>query len=223
MAKWLVLGGTFEARQYAEKHSKKHQIIYSLAGVTQQPDLPSNVKLISGGFGGVSGLSEFIKHQGIEKIIDGTHPQARMISKNALLASRMTKIPIMTIERSIWLAEEGDQWSIKKDWHQLALSIETIESRNVFLAIGSKHAHLLTKNTSHQYHLRCINAPRNPSNNINLILAKGPFSIEQELILFRDLKINLLVCKQRGGTIGKEKLIAARKLKIPVLMLDLQR
>jgi precorrin-6A/cobalt-precorrin-6A reductase len=48
--------------------------------------------------------------------------------------------------------------------------------------------------------------------------ARGPFSLEHELALFRQHGISLLVSKNSGGDSTYAKIEAARKLDIPVLM-----
>ena len=53
-----------------------------------------------------------------------------------------------------------------------------------------------------------------------VIVDRGPFSAEADEALMRDHKIDLVVSKNAGGTGSVSKLDAARKLGLPVLMID---
>ena len=76
----LLLGGTAEALRLARRLGPES--IYSLAGLGRVPDdLPCEVRV--GGFGGAEGLAAFIREQGIELLLDLTHPYAAQISANA--------------------------------------------------------------------------------------------------------------------------------------------
>ncbi len=85
--KILILGGTSEARQLCQALESLHQhhIIFSLAGVTSSA-LPVPCKTRSGGFGGVSGLSTFLRAEAIDAVIDATHPFASQMSHHAVEA-----------------------------------------------------------------------------------------------------------------------------------------
>jgi precorrin-6A/cobalt-precorrin-6A reductase len=53
-----------------------------------------------------------------------------------------------------------------------------------------------------------------------LLLDRGPFSLERELQLLRDYKIDAIVSKNSGGDATYAKIIAARELGIPVIMVQ---
>lgn len=75
----LLLAGTSEARQLAEQLSavENIEVIASLAGVTQDPK-PYPVETRTGGFGGPEGLARYIDDQGIDLILNASHPFARL-------------------------------------------------------------------------------------------------------------------------------------------------
>ena len=54
--------------------------------------------------------------------------------------------------------------------------------------------------------------------NVTYLQARGTFSLENELSLLQQHGINLLITKNSGGDSTYAKIEAARKLKIPVLM-----
>ncbi|MFO8126246.1 precorrin-6A/cobalt-precorrin-6A reductase, partial [Yoonia sp.] len=51
------------------------------------------------------------------------------------------------------------------------------------------------------------------------LVGRPPFSVEDEVALFQDLGIDVLVVKNAGGAPSRTKLTAARQLGIPVLMI----
>lgn len=73
MKRILLLGGVTEALAIARTLGPEH--IYSLAGVGRVPtDLTCQVRV--GGYGGAEGLAQFIRDEGIELVLDATHPYA---------------------------------------------------------------------------------------------------------------------------------------------------
>ena len=51
-----------------------------------------------------------------------------------------------------------------------------------------------------------------------IVLGRGPFSLVEERHLLRRHRIDVLVCKASGGAATEAKLIAARELGLPVIM-----
>lgn len=53
-----------------------------------------------------------------------------------------------------------------------------------------------------------------------LLLERGPFSVDNERSLLRQYKIGAIVSKNSGGDATYAKIIAARELAIPVVMIQ---
>ena len=73
--KVLILGGTGKARELARQaipmFDSTAEFISSQAGVTQDPiAIPG--RMVTGGFGGIAGLAEFMDHEQIQILIDAT-------------------------------------------------------------------------------------------------------------------------------------------------------
>ncbi|MBV5311446.1 precorrin-6A/cobalt-precorrin-6A reductase, partial [Chromatium okenii] len=106
----LILGGTTEAYALAEALAPCDdlRVITSLAGRTAQPRIPAG-EWRSGGFGGVAGLTTYLREQRIDAVIDATHPFAAAMTWNALESCRAAKVPLLRLERPAWIAAPEDR------------------------------------------------------------------------------------------------------------------
>ena len=53
-----------------------------------------------------------------------------------------------------------------------------------------------------------------------MIVSRGPFTVDDDVALMQRHKIDLVVSKNSGGTGAYAKIEAARRLGLPVLMID---
>ena len=84
----LILGGTGEARALAQVLCDNEvDFVSSLAGRVRNPRLPVGAVRI-GGFGGVTGLEEYLRTHDVDAVVDATHPFAKGISANAAASCR---------------------------------------------------------------------------------------------------------------------------------------
>ena len=217
----LLLGGTSQARMLCDKLSQGgYAVIYSLAGRTEQPLHPKYANAIrSGGFGGILGLTAFLKRNHISAVIDATHPFAQKMSNNAVAATNSLNLPLMRLEREQWpepKAAQNPTWSLFDDQTALITAMESLPASRIFLALGSAKVLDFFALKQHHFLLRSVQplATALPDNAQN-ILARGPFDYEQEQELLRAHNIDLLVAKNAGGMEGYNKIKAAYALNIP--------
>jgi precorrin-6A/cobalt-precorrin-6A reductase len=218
----LILGGTSEAMALARAcHARgDHDVIMSLAGRTENPVMPPVPHRI-GGFGGVSGLVNYLRDHQVTCVIDATHPFAAQMTRNAAEACKALAVPRLVFTRPPWQAGADDIWQNVPD-NESAVEALGVERRRVFLTVGRLSLPVFRRAQHHHYLTRSIDAPGQAEMPIDshLILARGPFSVEQELALMRDHKIDILVTKNSGGPATDAKLQAARILTCPVIMVD---
>lgn len=215
----LILGGTSEAYQLAEiLHDKQINCVTSLAGRTSSPRLPMG-KWRIGGFGGVSGLMTYLLTAKINLIIDATHPFARQITDNARQAARITKIPLIRLERPLWKQQKGDIWTNTKNIDE-ALTIIP-KDKNILLALGRKQLARFANRKEAIFFARMINYPDNQDafKNIEFIISP-PTDCASEKELFLSKNIDCIVCRNSGGSVSYGKIEAARELCIPVIMIE---
>lgn len=214
----LLLGGIGEAARLARRLSERHELIYSLAGRTGRAmDLSCRMRV--GGFGGADGLAAYLTSERIELLLDVTHPYAAQISRNAAIAANKASVPLWAYRRPPWRAEAGDDWREAADW--AALSAALADFQQPFFTIGLEPlAHSATIPPGQHWLARCLDAQPEPTARLTVLNAIGPFRLEDELDLLRRWRIDVLVSKNSGGSAVAAKLVAARTLQIPVLMLQ---
>ncbi|MDZ7620914.1 MAG: cobalt-precorrin-6A reductase [Candidatus Competibacteraceae bacterium] len=217
MMRILLLGGIGEAVKLARRLAPVHAVTYSVAGKGRMPDLPCSVR--SGGFGGAEGLAAFLNEQGIELLIDATHPYAAQISHNAARAARMAGVPLWAYRRPAWRPEPGDDWRLVANWSEIMKALRAFQ--RPFFTIGLEPLrHVAEIPPGQHWWVRCLAAEPSASPSLTLICATGPFTLENEQALLRDQRIDVLIAKNSGGRAVAAKLAAARQLRIPVVMLE---
>ena len=156
----LLLGGSTEASALAGllASDPRFDCIFSLAGRTAAPR-PQPVAVRSGGFGGVAGLVSYLKGEGIDTLVDATHPFASRMSRNAIVAASKAGTPLLAVERAPWLRQVGDNWIESADAAS-AISAIGPEPRTVFCALGSLALPELQCAPQHRYIIRIISCPR---------------------------------------------------------------
>lgn len=216
----LILGGTSDANLLADAVARAGcDAIYSYGGRTRAPanqPLPTRI----GGFGGVNGLAEFIRREGITHLVDATHPFAAEMSRNAVAACETTGTPLIALERAPWAKEAGDTWIEAADITSAAAVLPNNRAR-VFLAIGRQHIAAFSARPQHAYILRFVDPPDGPLPfpDVDVIVSRGPFTLAGELEMMRTRGIEWVVARNSGGAGARAKIDAARELGLSVVML----
>ena len=220
MTKILIIGGTAEAKNlHNVLQEKKMSTILSYAGRTENIyKEDKNIRV--GGFGGAMGMSAFIEDKGITHILDASHPFSKNITVNSLLAAQLKKIDYLGFERPKWERQNGDTWKLVSDTNKAIKLIQ--ETDRVFVTIGSKEIRFLNRKPKPFYLIRVNNEPEQKMllDRFKLIFDQGPFTFEQELELMKEFSINKLISKNSGSNAVVEKINAARKLGIEVIMIE---
>ncbi len=217
--KVLILGGTAEAAALARRLvGDGVAVVTSLAGrLPVPPDLPGALR--SGGFGGVEGLVAYLSGQGFTKVVDATHPFAAVISAHAVEACARLGLPLERLERPMWPQRPGDRWHWAEDVVMAARMVGRL-GRRVLLTVGAGEIGAFARAGGPLYVVRLISPPerRLPLRRYRVVLGRGPFAVAEELALMHHFAIDLLVTKASGGPATEAKIVAARRLGIPVVM-----
>lgn len=196
--------------------------IISLAGrVVSAASQPLPVRI--GGFGGVAGLTQYLKDNAITHVIDATHPFATQMSAHALQACNNIAIPLIRFTRPPWVAVHGDDWSEVADIAGAAKALSDTGKKRcrVMLAIGRMHLNAFFHLPDHFYLLRLIDPPAKnlPFPDHKVVLGRGPFDYAGDLALLQQNGIDLIITKNAGGAGAYAKLDAARHLGVKVIMI----
>jgi precorrin-6A/cobalt-precorrin-6A reductase len=207
----LILGGTGEARELARRLAGAG-VISSLAGRVSAPRLPEGEVRV-GGFGGVDGLVQWLRDNDIHAVVDATHPFARQITANAFEACARVGVPFLILRRPGFEPQDGWQWE-----DSVADAARNLPGSRVFLTTGRQD--LAEFAACPQWFLaRMVEPPEPPvPQRIEVLLSRGPFTVDGELELMRSREIDVLVTKDSGGEMTSAKLEAARQLEIPVVI-----
>ena len=217
----LILGGTADARQLADTLASRPglSVITSLAGRTVEPRRPAG-DLRIGGFGGAAGLADYLRRTQVDLVIDATHPYAAAISRHAVEACRSAAKPLLRFERGPWRPETGDRW-IEVDSLSAAARVAPSLGRRAFLTIGIKELSAFAGIPDLWFLVRLVEMPAEPLPLLDheIVLGRGPFAAAAERDLLRGRGIEFVIAKNSGGPATYGKIVAARELGLPVVLL----
>jgi len=215
----LLLAGTHEARQLARRIAERFpaaRLTASFAGaVSDLPDLGVETRV--GGFGGVQGLTSYLEAEAVSVLVDATHPFAVQMSRHAAEAAALADTPLIRLDRPPWTAEAGDHWQGAATLEDAAALLPA--GARAFLSVGRKDISLFSHRTDLFALVRMIEPPAIPlPEGWMLILSRPPQSVDEEAALMETHRISHLVTKNSGGSRARAKILAARRLSLPVLM-----
>lgn len=217
----LILGGTSEANALAARMAESPGVdaTLSLAGRTQNPRLPPIACRI-GGFGGVEGLAAYLSRERVDAVVDATHPFADRMSRHAEAACAGMRVPLAVLGRPPWISQAGDRWIEVGDADAAATALGDAP-RRVFLTVGRLSVDAFAAAPQHHYIVRAVDPldGRHRLASCRLIAARGPFDVAAEIALVREERVDILVSKNSGGAATYPKIVAARRLGLPVVMI----
>ncbi|MFJ1792540.1 cobalt-precorrin-6A reductase [Kitasatospora griseola] len=217
----LILGGTSEARRLAEVlvADPALRVTSSLAGRVARPRLPAGEVRI-GGFGGPAGLASWLRGHRADVLIDATHPFAETMSRNAALAAAETGTPLLALRRPSWLPQDGDRWHPVPSLAAAADALPALGAR-VFLTTGRQGIAAFAHLNTLWFLARSVEPPVSPMPAaVEVLLERGPFTLDGERELLRAHRIDVLVTKDSGSAATAPKLTAARELGLPVVVVQ---
>ncbi|WP_433548999.1 cobalt-precorrin-6A reductase [Streptomyces sp. CA-294286] len=217
----LVLGGTTEARRLAgllvDTLPATTRVTSSLAGRVASPRLPPGEVRV-GGFGGAEGLAAWLRTHEVDALIDATHPFAGTISFSAAAAAAQAHVPLLALRRPGWTPGEGDRWHPVGSLDEAARALPALGER-VFLTTGRMGLAAFAGLDEQWFLMRSVDAPQTPHPaRMEVLLERGPFTLDGERELLRRHRIDVLVTKDSGGAATAPKLAAARQAGIPVVV-----
>ena len=231
MADVIVVAGTADGRQIVSELAKLNikvaATVTSKFGSELLMEYPG-VEVHEGKLTS-EGMVSLIQRLHARCLVDASHPYAREASLNAAAACEKAGIPYLRFERRE--TATGHEGVIRvRSFEEAAEKLASFKG-NILLTIGSNNLKLFTRKIP-DYKKRlfvrvlpesgvvakCEEAGLSPG---NIIAMKGPFSEEMNAAMLRHCSASVMVTKdggEAGGTM--EKLAAARKLGIPVILVQ---
>lgn len=215
----LVLGGTDEARRLAAALAgwAGTHVVSSLAGRVRDPRLPVG-EVHEGGFGGPAGLLSWLGDRRIDAVVDATHPFAARMTASAVEATGRAGVPLLILRRPGWRAGPGDDWRWTPSLAAAAGLLPALGGR-IFLTTGRRSLPVFAGLDDLWFLARSVDPPEPPvPRRLQVLLSRGPFTVDGELALMREHRVDVLVTKDSGGRMTTAKLLAARELGLPVVI-----
>ncbi|MFQ5954742.1 MAG: cobalt-precorrin-6A reductase [Kiloniellales bacterium] len=227
-ARLLILGGTAEAAALARAARQRFgaalKVTSSLAGRTRRPTRPPG-RVRVGGFGGAAGLERYLCEAALDMVVDATHPFAAAISANARAACEAVAVPRLMLIRPMWRRAPDDRWVEVDDAAAAAAALRRLEprggERRVMLTLGLGGLEAFADMADCWFLVRLIEPPRRPLPlaRFRVVVGRGPFTVEGERALMAGQRIGVVLGKASGGAATEAKIVAARELGLPVIML----
>ena len=127
-------------------------------------------------------------------------------------------MPLLRLERPGWHEGPDDDWHWVDDTSSAAAAIPALGSR-VFLTTGRQGLAAFAEVPA-WFLVRCIDPPEPPlPRRHELVLDRGPYTLEGELGLIDRHGLDLVVTKDSGGPSTEAKLAAARARGLPVIVI----
>lgn len=216
----LILGGTAEARRLAAVLADDPclRVTTSLAGSVKTPSFPVGETRL-GGFGGSEGLARWMREHRTDALVDATHPFAEVISRNAVGAAADAKVPLLAVRRPGWVQGPRDDWRSVGSLDEAATQLPELGTR-IFLSTGRRGLPTFAALDDLWFLIRSVDPPESPMpRHAKVVLARGPFTVQDELALLRGHQIDVVVTRDSGSDATLAKLVAARTLGIPVVVI----
>ena len=215
--KLLLLAGSAEARQLAERLLGEG---FDLSAWLTEPPRSDTPMPVSYALRDPSDKGALRRDMaGFDAVLDLSHGFDALLSHAGYAAASELGLPFVRFERPAWPID-NPLLQAAPDVASAARSIP--RGARVFAATGCpslkefvpfRGSRLMLRQTSG--HDRSA-----PYDFVDLIFDTPPFTVEGEMALFRELAVDLLICRNLGGEGSRPKVDAALALGIPVVLID---
>lgn len=208
----LVLGGTPQARRLTEILEARFGP--RLEVLVLEPVDPETRATV----GDVQGLGRYLQTRHIGIVIDAMHPLARTLRRAAVAAARAAFAPLLALRRPPWPRDPRDRWTQVADC-AAACEVVRRRARRVLLTVEPGDLGAFAGLADRFFLVRgAVHPPDFPLALGEFVCAQGPFRIEDEIALLERARIDMLVTRSGGGRSTYARIVAARRLGIPVVI-----
>ncbi|TRD21552.1 precorrin-6A/cobalt-precorrin-6A reductase [Palleronia caenipelagi] len=217
----LLLAGTSEARDLAASLALMSGVT-ATASLSRPSRVPQPLGIPSriGGFGGDEGFRAYLRDERVGAVLDATHPFATRISFRSARICAEEGLPYGQFLRPAWTPLDGDRWHFAADEAEAAALVPP--GARIFLTTGRAGIDRYGRLEGREVVVRQLGeVPSEPPpfETGRWLFGRPPFSVDEEVELFRKLGIDWMIVRNSGGTSSRSKLDAARRLGINVAMI----
>ena len=215
----LLLAGTAEARRLAAAVGGRRgiELTSSLAGAVAVPLLPEGDVRI-GGFGG-AGLTRWLRDHDTDAVVDATHPFATRMTDEAVAAAAELRLPLLVLRRP-GLDRRAGRPLAPGARHGRGGGGGPTAGRARVPRDRARRLRRLRRRAGLVPAARRRAAHRPLPARHRFVRGPGLVTADAERALLREHRIEVVVCRDSGGDLTAAKLVAARELGLPVVMVD---
>ena len=214
----LLLAGSAEARRIAVALRGQGREVRAL--MSEPPrglePMPVPFEVCSG----VTQAQILQAAKGASAIIDASHGFDGHMTRVGHAAATACRVPILTLSRPAWESGEDPLWQNATDIaaaQPLIAPNERVFSATGWASLpeyaGFKGACLMLRQTTP--HQRSA-----PFDFVELVFGTAPFSVAQEIALFEERRVDVVIARNLGGLPSRPKLEAAKALRLRVILID---
>ncbi|RMF38625.1 MAG: precorrin-6A/cobalt-precorrin-6A reductase [Alphaproteobacteria bacterium] len=158
--------------------------------------------------------------RGVSAVVVAAHPYSARFAEVCAEVAAELGLPCLRLLREPWRPGASDRW-IPVDTPRAAVSeVMRAGYQRPFVCLGSDQIEPFSRLRGRTVVFRVPEGGRRPDIGFGrLLTASAEVSVVSETALMRKHQIDVLVTRNLGGTGGWPKLLAARALDIPVVML----
>ncbi|MGB0959952.1 MAG: precorrin-6A/cobalt-precorrin-6A reductase [Halocynthiibacter sp.] len=217
----LLIGGAGQARVLSHLISEIPDLAVTLVlGTAPRDDRPYGLQVEVHDLTQKTVVETLVKRHEITHVLDVSHPYDTAVSSLFWTMLEGSHISFMQLVRPLWLQSPGDVWHYCDNVDELRDIVQP--QKNIFVATGREMLHWFERFTDCSVFFRQIAHAEGtyPYENGQFLIGYPPFSIEEEIELFKAHDIDFLVTKNAGGVENATKLHAARALGIEVVLIN---
>jgi precorrin-6A/cobalt-precorrin-6A reductase len=216
----LLLAGSFEARRMAEALSDQDVSYDAWLSEAPRGDARMPQTPLLRRFDAPEEMRDAIAQGGYRAVLDASHGFDRHVTQQGFAAAKMLGLPYLRLERPAWETEGHPKWHSVSDICTANTMIG--QGARVFCAtgwdslpdyVGFQGEVLMLRQT--RRHTRPAPYPF-----VELMFGDPPFTAADEQALFKDLKVDTLICRNLGGRASRPKLDAAEALNLEVILIE---
>tara|TARA_R110002094_G_scaffold64951_1_gene75105 strand:+ start:1133 stop:1867 length:735 start_codon:yes stop_codon:yes gene_type:complete len=213
----LLLAGSSESLQIAEAVTGQG---YGVTVLFPQVPRADGLDTMAGeviDFADVQALRDRVA--GMDMVVDASHGFDATATAAGFAAAKEMDVPFVTLARPVWSVTEHPRWRAAAN---MSAAMGMVDGKRVFAATGWDSLAGAARFTGDRLFLRQKTEHRRkpPYPFVELVFGDGPFSIAGECELFRQLRVDTIVCRNLGGQASRPKLEAAKMLDLEAILIE---